>query len=90
MQDKFTLLLGDEGARPSIRFYDTRTGIKTNTLTKGLIKGVECITVSPNGRLLAALCMDESKTVVIYDSEEAWEPTLIQQSNQAGAVELCW
>jgi WD40 repeat protein len=59
---------GQLGPKPTVYIWDSKDMIEISALKGGLIKGVECLSFSPDGSKLACVCIDDNHMVVVFDT----------------------
>lgn len=58
---------GELGPKPSVFLWDPLTMKEKLCLKGGIIKGIECMSFSPDGSKLVCVCIDDNHMVVVFD-----------------------
>lgn len=89
--DAKTLYLGQEQPRPFITVWDTKTGNLIRQVSKGLTTGVDNISISVDGNILAATCIDREHTLALYNIQNDYELIQILKSGPNSLIlDLEW
>ena len=88
------VLYGEQEIRPSIAIVDMMDkDTKVATVEKGLEIGVSNLDITPDGRFLAASCMDDQATFVVYDLSDLKQPQLLtlgKPASKRAVVDIIW
>jgi WD40 repeat protein len=81
---------GEIGPKPHIIIWDSTNHNQTQlTIRKGVLSGVDTLGFSPDGKYLAASCMDPWHTIVIFDSNSG-EIVGSNKGTQSVIIDLIW
>lgn len=80
---------GQLGPKPTVYIWDSKDMIEISSLKGGLVKGVECLSFSPDGTKLACVCIDDNHMVVVFDTQTK-ELLFCEKGDTAKILDCAW
>ena len=77
------------GPKPVVYLWKSNDLTEISSLKGGLIKGIECMSFSPDGLKLACVCIDDNHMVVVFDIE-TWELLFCEKGDTAKILDCTW
>lgn len=80
---------GELGARPSIFIWDSKTMEPLGVAKQGLMDGIDHLAFSPDGKYLAATCMDKKRKVCFFRTDD-YKNFFLDEGGSEPFYGLCW
>lgn len=80
---------GELGPKPAIYIWSAETMQLIRSLKGGVIKGLECLSFSPDGSKLAGVCIDDNHMVVVFEVSSG-ELLFCEKGDTAKILDVCW
>jgi WD40 repeat protein len=80
---------GELGPKPVVYIWDPENMTEKVALKGGVVKGIECMSFSPDGSKLACVCIDDNHMVVIFDTQTK-ELMFCEKGDTAKILDCSW